>query len=225
MEYWPRARLTHFKAISPNQCKTASTTDEVETVFDFRPPRARERAHAAREGPSRRSWPFCRPPVGCGSEMISRYIPAQPTDRDQLWYRSSIHEAFTCRIRCFRAEMLFSRKAPAESPRLAQAGLHRIQHNREAPDRIDCSRRGYGRGRGFAFIMIGAEAGEVVAAVQMAMLRGLPYTKLRDAVITHPTNRNRHTTFLNKTWGCALPKKDDSLSRVRTTHRRSCGLG
>jgi hypothetical protein len=56
---------------------------------------------------------------------------------------------------------------------------------------------------------------EVVTAVQMAMLRGLPYTKLRDAVITHPTNRNLHTTFLNKTWGCALPKKDDSLSRVR----------
>jgi pyruvate/2-oxoglutarate dehydrogenase complex dihydrolipoamide dehydrogenase (E3) component len=37
------------------------------------------------------------------------------------------------------------------------------------------------------FTMIGAEAGEVVAVVQMAMLAGLPYTTLRDAVLTHPT--------------------------------------
>ena len=37
------------------------------------------------------------------------------------------------------------------------------------------------------FTMIGAEAGEVMAAVQTAMLAGLPYTKLRDAVLAHPT--------------------------------------
>jgi pyruvate/2-oxoglutarate dehydrogenase complex dihydrolipoamide dehydrogenase (E3) component len=37
------------------------------------------------------------------------------------------------------------------------------------------------------FAMIGAEAGEVTAAVQMAMLAGLPYTGLRDAILTHPT--------------------------------------
>jgi pyruvate/2-oxoglutarate dehydrogenase complex dihydrolipoamide dehydrogenase (E3) component len=37
------------------------------------------------------------------------------------------------------------------------------------------------------FTMIGAEAGEVVAVVQTAMLAGLPYTDLRDAVLTHPT--------------------------------------
>jgi pyruvate/2-oxoglutarate dehydrogenase complex dihydrolipoamide dehydrogenase (E3) component len=37
------------------------------------------------------------------------------------------------------------------------------------------------------FAMIGAEAGEVVAAVQIAMLAGLPYQTLRDAVIAHPT--------------------------------------
>jgi pyruvate/2-oxoglutarate dehydrogenase complex dihydrolipoamide dehydrogenase (E3) component len=37
------------------------------------------------------------------------------------------------------------------------------------------------------FTMIGPEAGEVMAAVQMAMLAGLPYTLLRDAIITHPT--------------------------------------
>jgi pyruvate/2-oxoglutarate dehydrogenase complex dihydrolipoamide dehydrogenase (E3) component len=35
--------------------------------------------------------------------------------------------------------------------------------------------------------MIGAEAGEVMTVVQTAMLAGLPYRRLRDAVITHPT--------------------------------------
>jgi pyruvate/2-oxoglutarate dehydrogenase complex dihydrolipoamide dehydrogenase (E3) component len=37
------------------------------------------------------------------------------------------------------------------------------------------------------FTMIGSEAGEVMAAVQTAMLADLPYTKLRDAVIAHLT--------------------------------------
>jgi pyruvate/2-oxoglutarate dehydrogenase complex dihydrolipoamide dehydrogenase (E3) component len=37
------------------------------------------------------------------------------------------------------------------------------------------------------FTMIGSEAGEVMAAIQMAMLAELPYTKVRDAVITHLT--------------------------------------
>jgi pyruvate/2-oxoglutarate dehydrogenase complex dihydrolipoamide dehydrogenase (E3) component len=35
--------------------------------------------------------------------------------------------------------------------------------------------------------MIGAEAGEVMTVVQTAMLAGLPFPKLRDAVIAHPT--------------------------------------
>ena len=33
--------------------------------------------------------------------------------------------------------------------------------------------------------MIGADAGEVLAAIQTAMLAGLPYPKLRDAVIVN----------------------------------------
>ena len=37
------------------------------------------------------------------------------------------------------------------------------------------------------FTMIGSEAGEVMAAVQTAMLAGLPYQLLRDAVIAHLT--------------------------------------
>jgi hypothetical protein len=35
--------------------------------------------------------------------------------------------------------------------------------------------------------MFGAGAGDVMAAVQMAMLGGLPYTAIRDAITTHPT--------------------------------------
>ena len=37
------------------------------------------------------------------------------------------------------------------------------------------------------FTMVGPEAGEVVAVVQTAMLAGLPYWQLRDAVLAHPT--------------------------------------
>jgi pyruvate/2-oxoglutarate dehydrogenase complex dihydrolipoamide dehydrogenase (E3) component len=37
------------------------------------------------------------------------------------------------------------------------------------------------------FTMIGAEGGEVMAVVQAAMLAGMPYTLLRDAIIAHPT--------------------------------------
>jgi len=37
------------------------------------------------------------------------------------------------------------------------------------------------------FTMIGAEAGEVIAVVQMAMMADLPYWRVRDAVLAHPT--------------------------------------
>ena len=37
------------------------------------------------------------------------------------------------------------------------------------------------------FIAVGADAGEIIAVVQVAMLAGLPYTALRDAIFTHPT--------------------------------------
>jgi pyruvate/2-oxoglutarate dehydrogenase complex dihydrolipoamide dehydrogenase (E3) component len=37
------------------------------------------------------------------------------------------------------------------------------------------------------FTMVGAEGGEVMAAVQTAMLANLPYQKLRDAILAHPT--------------------------------------
>jgi pyruvate/2-oxoglutarate dehydrogenase complex dihydrolipoamide dehydrogenase (E3) component len=37
------------------------------------------------------------------------------------------------------------------------------------------------------FTALGAEAGELIAAVQVAMLAGQPYTVLKDAIFTHPT--------------------------------------
>src|SRR5262249_55641142 len=37
------------------------------------------------------------------------------------------------------------------------------------------------------FTAFGAEAGEIMAIVQVAMLAGMPYTALRDAILTHPT--------------------------------------
>ena len=41
------------------------------------------------------------------------------------------------------------------------------------------------------FTMIGPEAGEVMAVVQAAMLAGMPFTGLRDAILTHPTMAER----------------------------------
>jgi pyruvate/2-oxoglutarate dehydrogenase complex dihydrolipoamide dehydrogenase (E3) component len=37
------------------------------------------------------------------------------------------------------------------------------------------------------FTAFGVDAGEILAAVQIAMIAGLPYTALRDAILTHPT--------------------------------------
>ena len=37
------------------------------------------------------------------------------------------------------------------------------------------------------FTGFGVDAGEILASVQIAMLAGLPYIALRDAILTHPT--------------------------------------
>ena len=44
---------------------------------------------------------------------------------------------------------------------------------------------GSDRFRGFT--VFGVDGGEIMGAVQIAMLAGPPYTGLRDAVLTHPT--------------------------------------
>ena len=71
---------------------------------------------------------------------------------------------------------------------------------REAADEQRVAHRSHGRDtrlhesaclgaddRILGFTMIGSEAGEVMAAMQTAILAELPYPKLRDAVITHLT--------------------------------------
>ena len=37
------------------------------------------------------------------------------------------------------------------------------------------------------FTAFAVEAGEVIAVIQVAMEAGMPYQKLRDSVLTHPT--------------------------------------
>jgi pyruvate/2-oxoglutarate dehydrogenase complex dihydrolipoamide dehydrogenase (E3) component len=37
------------------------------------------------------------------------------------------------------------------------------------------------------FSAFGPDVGEVLGTVQMAMIAGLPFTAVRDAVLTHPT--------------------------------------
>ncbi len=44
-----------------------------------------------------------------------------------------------------------------------------------------------GDDRILGFTAFGAEASELMAVVQTAMLGGMPYTALRDAIFTHPT--------------------------------------
>src|SRR6266849_3387774 len=59
-------------------------------------------------------------------------------------------------------------------PELARIGLSETEAEAES-DRI------------LGFTAFGVGAGETLAAVQIAMIAGLPYTALRDAVLTHPT--------------------------------------
>lgn len=93
-------------------------------------------------------------------------------------------------------------------PQLARVGLDETAAQRQRIEvrvaRLPMSHvlraRALGETRGFmkmlldansdrilGFTMLGVDAGEVLAVVQTAMLGGLPYTILRDAILTHPT--------------------------------------
>ncbi len=43
------------------------------------------------------------------------------------------------------------------------------------------------RDRILGFTAFGVGAGGIMSAVQVAMIAGLPYTAMRDAILTHPT--------------------------------------
>jgi len=66
------------------------------------------------------------------------------------------------------------------------SGVLRVQATGERPGFMKVLVAG-SDDRILGFTMIGPEAGEVMASVQTAMLAGLPYTKLRDAVLAHLT--------------------------------------
>lgn len=93
-------------------------------------------------------------------------------------------------------------------PELAHIGLH--EHDAKArgvayrlfkvPMEANLRARTLSETRGFmkalveadsdrilGFTALGVGAGEIMASVQVAMIAGLPYTALRDAVLTHPT--------------------------------------
>jgi pyruvate/2-oxoglutarate dehydrogenase complex dihydrolipoamide dehydrogenase (E3) component len=93
-------------------------------------------------------------------------------------------------------------------PPLARVGLNEVEAHRRGvavrvatlPVQAILRTRTTGQTRGFmkalvgarrddilGFTMFGAGAGEVMAVVQAAMLGGLPFTGLREAVLTHPT--------------------------------------
>ena len=63
------------------------------------------------------------------------------------------------------------------------------------------------------FTMIGPEAGEVMAVVQTAMLAGLPYTGLRDAILAAPDDggRSERGSFHN----CRLRPPTDTSRATR----------
>src|SRR5690606_17006693 len=48
------------------------------------------------------------------------------------------------------------------------------------------------------FAMIGADAGEVMAAVQVAMLARMPFSSLREAILAHPTTAEGLGALLSK---------------------------
>jgi len=62
------------------------------------------------------------------------------------------------------------------------------------------------------FMMIGSEAGEVMAVVQTAMFARLPYTVLRDAILAHPTMAEG----LNALFGNVAVKSGDRAGRSNT---------
>jgi pyruvate/2-oxoglutarate dehydrogenase complex dihydrolipoamide dehydrogenase (E3) component len=93
-------------------------------------------------------------------------------------------------------------------PELAHIGLHETEARTQAipyrlfkvPMEVNLRARTLSETRGFMKALVGidhdrilgftafaVDAGDIMACVQVAMIAGLPYTALRDAVLTHPT--------------------------------------
>jgi pyruvate/2-oxoglutarate dehydrogenase complex dihydrolipoamide dehydrogenase (E3) component len=98
---------------------------------------------------------------------------------------------------CMFTDPEFARVGLSETEAKEQGVQYRLA---KIPMTVDLRTRTLSETRGFmkalvdsqsdrilGFTMFGVMAGEVMATVQVAMLAGLPYTGLRDAVFTHPT--------------------------------------
>ena len=69
-----------------------------------------------------------------------------------------------------------------------------------------------GSDRILGFSIFGVEAGEVLAAVQVAMLAGLPYMALRDAIFTHPTMvEGSLIPLFNKVPPASVPRSEEQV--------------
>ena len=118
-------------------------------------------------------------------------------------------------------------------PPLARVGLSERDAQRmgvevrvaKVPTRVALRTRTIGEEQGFVkalfstendailgFTMIGAEAGEVMTTVQTAMLGGLPYTILRDAIIAHPTMSEVLWQLFSAVPARAVPEPAPALS-------------
>ncbi len=76
-------------------------------------------------------------------------------------------------------------------------------------------------GRILGFAMVGAEAGEVMAVVQMVMQARAPYTVLRDAILAHPTMaEGLNSLFSNVTIAAGDAHQDGSKMWPRTAVHR-----
>jgi pyruvate/2-oxoglutarate dehydrogenase complex dihydrolipoamide dehydrogenase (E3) component len=79
-------------------------------------------------------------------------------------------------------------RASGVKPRVATLPMKAVRRTRTTSEAAGFMKALVGfDDRILGFAMIGAEAGEVMAVVQTAMMAGLPYTALRDAILTHPT--------------------------------------
>ena len=62
------------------------------------------------------------------------------------------------------------------------------------------------------FSVFGVEAGEIMASVQVAMIAGLPYTALRDAIFTHPTMLEGLIGLFNNVLPAAVPVSEEQIA-------------
>lgn len=121
-------------------------------------------------------------------------------------------------------------------PELARVGFSEAQANTEGrPYRVfkmamaaDLRTRTLGETRGFmkalvseddrilGFTVFGAGGGEIMSAVQLAMLGKLPYTTIRDAIIAHPTLMEGLVTLFSSTPTVITPSADRHVMRAET---------